>query len=98
MPIYVVLGNYTQKGVEGVKETDNKLNLTYEWIKDYQGEVKQLFYTFGQYDFVTIVDFPDNNAMMKAALRLAKSGEVRTETLITISAEDYVSLTKELPD
>jgi uncharacterized protein with GYD domain len=98
MPIYIVLGNYTQKGVEEVKETDEKLKTTYEWVKEYQGEVKQVYYTFGQYDFVAITEFPDNRTMLKAALRLAKSGEVRTETLVTIPVDEYVSIAKELPD
>ena len=98
MPTYIVLGNYTQKGIEGVKETDEKLKTTYGWISEYQGEVKQVYYTFGRYDFVAIVEFPDNKTMMKAILRLAKSGEVRTETLVTIPVEDYVSVAKKLPD
>ena len=98
MPTYIVLGNYTQKGIEEVKETDKKLKATHDWIKEYQGEIKQLFYTFGRYDFVAIAEFPDNNTMMKAALRIARSGEVRTETLVTIPVEDYVSISKELPE
>jgi len=98
MPIYIVLGNYTQKGIEEVKETDKKLKTTHNWVKEYQGEIKHLFYTFGRYDFVAITEFPDNNTMMKAVLRIVRSGEVRTETLVTIPVEDYVSISKELPD
>ncbi|MHA2298428.1 MAG: GYD domain-containing protein [Candidatus Hodarchaeales archaeon] len=98
MPIYIVLGNYTQKGIEEVKETDEKLQTTRDWVKEYQGEIKQLFYTFGRYDFVAITEFPDNNTMLKAVLRIARSGEVRTETLVTIPMEDYISITKELPE
>ncbi|MFX0184054.1 MAG: GYD domain-containing protein [Candidatus Hodarchaeota archaeon] len=97
MPTYIVLGNYTQKGIEEVKETDEKLKTTHGWVREYQGEIKQLFYTFGRYDFVAVTEFPDNNTMMKAVLRIARSGEVRTETLAAIPAEDYVSITKELP-
>ncbi|MFX1285354.1 MAG: GYD domain-containing protein [Promethearchaeota archaeon] len=98
MPIYIVLGNYTQKGIEEVKETDEKLKVTHDWVKEYQGEIKHLFYTFGRYDFVAITEFPDNNTMMKAVLRIVRSGEVRTETLVTIPVEDYVSISKELPE
>ncbi|MFX0210459.1 MAG: GYD domain-containing protein, partial [Candidatus Hodarchaeota archaeon] len=53
---------------------------------------------FGRYDFVAIAEFPDNNTMMKAVLRIVRSGEIRTETLVTMSVEDYVSITKELPE
>ena len=44
MPTYIVLGNYTQKGIEEIKETDEKLKDAYELAKEQQGEIKQLFY------------------------------------------------------
>lgn len=97
MPFYIVLGNYTQKGLEEMKETEEKIKATNELAKEYQGEIKQLFYTFGQYDFVAIAEFPDNKAMMKTILRVARTGEVRTETLAAIPMEEYIAITKELP-
>jgi uncharacterized protein with GYD domain len=96
MPFYIVLGSYTQKGIEEIKETEEKLKGAYDVAKEYQGEIKQLFYTFGQYDFVAFAEFPDNNAMMKAVLRIARTGEVRTETLVAVPVDEYVAITKEL--
>ena len=43
-------------------------------------------------------EFPENKTMMKVIFRLAKSGEVRTEALVTIPVEDYVSISEQLPD
>ncbi|MHA1228463.1 MAG: GYD domain-containing protein [Candidatus Hodarchaeales archaeon] len=96
MPIYIILGSYTQEGVKEVGKTEEKVKGAYDVAKEYQGEIKQLFYTFGQYDFVGIAEFPDNQAMMKALLRIARTGEVRTETLVAMPVDEYVNLTKEL--
>ena len=96
MPFYIILGNYTQKGIEEITKTDEKLKGAYELAKENQGEVKQVFYTFGRYDFVAFAEFPNNNAMMKAVLGIARIGEVRTETLAAMPVEDYVTITKGL--
>jgi uncharacterized protein with GYD domain len=96
VPVYIILGNYTQKGIDEVKETEEKLKEAFEVAKEHQGEIKQLFYTFGRYDFVAIGEFPDNKTMMKTILRIARSGEVRTETLAAMPVEEYVAITKEL--
>ncbi|MFX0086380.1 MAG: GYD domain-containing protein [Candidatus Hodarchaeota archaeon] len=96
MQFYIVLGNYTRKGIDEIKKTEEKLKEAYKVAKEHQGEIKQIFYTFGQYDFVAIGEFPDNKTMMKIILRIARSGEVRTETLAAMPVDEYIAITKEL--
>ncbi len=95
MPYYIILGNYTQKGIDEIKQTEEKLKGVHELAKENHGEVKQLFYTFGRYDVVAFVEFPDNAALMNAVIGIARTGEVRTETLVAMPVEEYVAITKE---
>jgi uncharacterized protein with GYD domain len=51
----------------------------------------------GQYDFVSVVEAPSNEAVMKAILTIAGSGAIRTETLVALPTEEYQELLKGLP-
>jgi len=41
----------------------------------------QLYYTFGEYDFVMLVEAPSDETMLKNLLSLGSLGNVRTTTL-----------------
>jgi uncharacterized protein with GYD domain len=55
-----------------------------------------LFYTFGRYDFVVIIDMPSKESLVKFLSILAKFGTVRTETLETISPDIMYKIAKEV--
>jgi uncharacterized protein with GYD domain len=46
----------------------------------------------GQYDFLNIIEAPDERAMAKAAIMLAARGTMRTTTLQAIPVEDLIAL------
>ena len=80
MPVLVVLGNWTDQGIKKVKEAPNRINDTHSAIKQSGGKM-QLYYTLGEYDFVMIIEVPNDEAIMKILLRLGGLGNVRTKTL-----------------
>jgi uncharacterized protein with GYD domain len=49
----------------------------------------------GQYDFLNIIEAPDEKIMAKAAIMLAARGTMRTTTLQAISVEDLIAALKE---
>jgi uncharacterized protein with GYD domain len=50
--------------------------------------VKEVFWTQGQYDIVTIVEAPDDVSATALALSVGALGNVRTQTLRAFSAAD----------
>ena len=97
MPVYVVLGKYTQEGIDKIKTSPDKREAARKVFESIGGEFKDFYYTLGQYDFVVVCEAPDNEAMMKALLIIARKGEVRTETLPAIPADKGAEIIKELP-
>ena len=97
MPIYVVLGKYTQKGIENIKTSPEKRDAAQKVFETVGGDFKDFYFTFGQYDFVVVCKAPDEEAMTKALLIIARNGEVRTETLTAISAHKGTEIIKSLP-
>ena len=80
MPIFVVLGNWTDQGIKKVKEAPNRIKDTHNAIEESGGKM-QLYYTLGEYDFVMIIEVPNAEAIMKILLWLSSLGNVRTKTL-----------------
>jgi uncharacterized protein with GYD domain len=87
MPKYIVLGQFTQKGIENIKDSPKRLEDAKKLAKSLGGKILEFYYTMGRYDFVAVMDLPTTDVMMQALLTTAKAGSVRTETLVAVPAE-----------
>lgn len=97
MPMYVVLVRFTQKGIENIKDSPSRVEAVKKVMKSVGGELKELFYTMGQYDLVVVCEAPNDEAMTKAMLIIGSVGAVRTETLPAIPAVNAAELIKSIP-
>jgi len=95
--MYVVLGRHTQKAIENMKASPERQEAAKKVARSLGGEIKELYYTMGRYDFVAICEAPNDEAMTKALLIVSGSGAVRTETLPAIPADKAAEIFKGLP-
>jgi uncharacterized protein with GYD domain len=92
MPTYIVLVSFTQKGMENIKDSPNRLEAARKLGKSLGGEITAAYYTLGQYDMVVIMEAPSNEALMRGMLITGSLGNVKTETLVAIPAEKGVEI------
>jgi uncharacterized protein with GYD domain len=92
MATYVVLANFTDQGIRNVKDSPKRADAFKEMAKTFGVTVKELFWTQGRYDVVTVLDAPDEQAAMSLSLSLSALGNVRTETLRAYSAADITKI------
>ena len=97
MPTYVSLINYTQKGVENMKESPNRLDTAKELFKSMGGEIKAYYLAMGRYDAVVIAEAPDDETATKLAITTASAGAIRTETFRVFPEDEYRKIISELP-
>jgi len=97
MPTYVSLINYTQKGVENMKESPARLEAAKEMFKSMGGELKAYYLAMGRYDAVVISEGPDDETATKLAITLGSAGAVRTETFRVFPEDEYRKIISELP-
>lgn len=57
----------------------------------------QIYYTFGEYDFVSLVEMPSDEAMLKLLLVVGKAGNVRTKTLKAYTESEAHKVMSQLP-
>lgn len=92
MVTYVVLANFTDQGIRAAKDSPKRAEAFKEMAKTFGMTVKELFWTQGQYDVVTIVEGPDEFSAMALNLSLGALGNVHTESLRAFSAADMTKI------
>jgi uncharacterized protein with GYD domain len=61
------------------------------------GELKAIYVTMGQYDFVDVLEAPDDETAAKFALALGSLGNVHTETLRAFTQDEFRQIVAGLP-
>jgi uncharacterized protein with GYD domain len=92
MAAYVVLVNFTDQGIRNAKESPKRAEAFKAMAKTFGVTVRELVWTQGRYDVVTIVDAPDEASFMSLTLSLGALGNVRTESLRAFSADEMTKV------
>ncbi len=97
MATYIMLLNYTDQGIRNVKDSPNRLDAAKALAQNLGGEFKQTYLTLGAYDFVAVLELPNDEAAAKFALAVCSLGNVRTTTLKAFPEEEFREIIAALP-
>ena len=97
MPTYITLFQWTQKGIENVKDSPKRLDKAKQAIEAAGGKMQAFYLTMGQYDGVTISEAPSDEAFAKTMLALGSVGAIKTQTLRAFTEEEFRKLIGSLP-
>ena len=92
MATYVVLGNFTDQGIRAAKDSPKRAEAFKKMAETFGISVKELFWTQGRYDVVTVLEASDEFSVMTLSLSLGALGNVRTESLRAFSAADMTKV------
>jgi uncharacterized protein with GYD domain len=87
MPTYVTLSHFTDQGIKNIKDTVKRSEAFKNAAKAAGVTVKEIFWTQGQYDLVTIIEGPDE-AIAALGLSVAKLGNISSQTLRGFTAAE----------
>jgi len=90
MPKYMVQASYNADGVKGLsKDTGSgRRQAVAHAIETLGGRLEAMYFSFGQFDVVAIMDLPDNAAAARFALRAAATGQVQIRTSPLLTPEE----------
>jgi uncharacterized protein with GYD domain len=88
MPTYLMLTNLTAEGVRTLKNNPGRVAEVNKEVEQIGAKVVAQYATLGQYDFVTVVEAPDEKTMAKVSVELGSRGTMSSQTLTAISADD----------
>lgn len=97
MATYIILLQYTQQGIENMKESPSRLDAAKKAFNAFGAELKAFYLVNGQYDAVVVAEAPDDETATKVALAISTLGNVRTETLRAYTESEYREIIASLP-
>ncbi len=88
MPTYVMLTNLTSDGVQTLKNNPTRVQEVNKEVEQLGAKVLDQWATLGQFDFVTIIEAPDEKTMAKVSVELGSRGTMTSQTMAAIPAAD----------
>jgi uncharacterized protein with GYD domain len=97
MPTYVFLYKLTDQGIKNIKEMPQRIEKAIEASEAVGGKVLGAYTVLGEYDLVSIAEFPNDETVMSLALAFGAQGNVRTTTLKAFTKDEFAEIVKKLP-
>ena len=88
MASYILLATYTEQGLKTVKDTVKRASTVKELAKKAGIDMKDTYWTLGQFDVVAVFEAPNDEAMTAFALSIARQGNIKTQTLRAFSDKE----------
>jgi uncharacterized protein with GYD domain len=88
MATYILLGKFTDQGIRKIKDTTKRADAIREMGKKAGIDVKEMYWTLGQYDVAAILDAPDEAAATSLALSIGSQGNVRTQLMRAFTEDE----------
>ena len=86
-----MLTTLTPEGVQTLKNNPSRVKEVNSEIEQLGARVTAQWATLGQYDFVNIVEAPDEHTMARVSLELGSRGTAKFETLSAIPIDEFIS-------
>ena len=88
MPTYVSLLHWSDQGIKNYKDSTSRAADFTKLAESAGGRIREILWTVGEYDLVTVVDFPDDETATATLLQVSALGNVRSNTLRAFNAEE----------
>jgi uncharacterized protein with GYD domain len=96
LPHYILLINWTEQGINKIKESSDRYNSFKASVEKTGGKLIGGYYTFGEYDVIIIIEAPNDEVVMSLMLKVGSAGNVRTKTLKAFAAEEAWKIINDL--
>ena len=90
MGIYILLSKLTPDGRKTLKERPHRIREVDKELEKIGVRVLEQYATLGQYDFVNIVDAPDNETISEVSVDLGSRGTLDLITLPAIPVDNFI--------
>jgi uncharacterized protein with GYD domain len=88
---------YTDKGIQAVKETTRRVAEFAVKAQSLGVSVKQMYWTLGQYDQVCVFEAPDDETAASVLLAADMPGNIRTQTMRAFTTSEMEKILAKVP-
>ena len=91
MGTYIMLSTLTPEGRKTIKDRPGRIKEVSQELESMGATVTEQYATLGPYDFVSIVEAPDNETIGRISVDLCSRGTVEIMTLAAVSVNSFIS-------
>ena len=91
MPTFVMLTTLSAEGVQTVKNNPSRIREVNKEIESLGAKVTAQWATLGRFDFVNVVEAPDEKTMARVSMELGSRGTARYESLAAIPIDEFIA-------
>lgn len=94
MPYYILLSNLTDEGWKTVREKPERIKEVNRELEGFGVKVLSQYAVLGSYDFVNIVEAPDNETIARVSLELGSRGTIKIVSMAAIPIDGFIASLK----
>ena len=94
MPVYVMLTTLTDEGRKTIKEKPDRIKEVNKEVEGMGVKILAQYALLGQYDFINILEAPNNEAVAKVSIQLGARGTLQTTTLAAMTLDEFIAMLK----
>ncbi len=94
MAKYILLSKITESGRKTLKTKPERIKEVNEEIEAFGVKVLEQYAVLGPYDFVNIVEAPDNESIFKMSIELGSRGSVEITSMPALTIDEFIETLK----
>ncbi len=94
MAVYVMLTCLTDEGRKTARQRPARIKEVNKEVEAMGAKILAQYAVLGQYDFVNILEAPDNETICRVAMELSSRGTLQTMTLAAMSLDEFIAALK----
>lgn len=94
MPYYVLLTKLTDEGRKTLKDYPQRLKEVNEEVEEMGAKIIAQYAILGDYDFLNILEAPNNETIAKISTELGARGTIQITTYVAIPIDEFLKAIK----
>ncbi|MHB1390944.1 MAG: GYD domain-containing protein [Thermoleophilia bacterium] len=91
MPVYVALSKLTEEGSRTIKTNPERIREVNQDVEAMGVKILSQYALLGQYDFINILEAPDNDTIVRMSVEIGSRGSVQMQTLPAVSIDQLIA-------
>jgi uncharacterized protein with GYD domain len=94
VPYYILLSDLTDEGRKTVREKPERIKEVNKELQAFGVKVLSQYAVLGSYDFVNIVEAPNNETIARVSVELGSRGTVKIVSMAAIPIDEFIASLK----
>ena len=91
MPTYILLTSLTPQGVQTLKSNPDRLREVNRDVEELGAKVIHQWALLGPYDFLNVVEAPDDATIARVSVELGARGSAKLQTMAAMTIDEFLA-------